>query len=318
MKSTAAQAPNQVDGTYVPGADNNSEQTVVLPLSALKLDPEIQCRMNGVSQRIVQLYSDRMKAGDDLGPLDVVEVGTELLVADGFHRHAAAMLAGLESFRIRIRRGTRSDAIELAIRRNLPHGRQFAPKDRRRMVEQALKYCGEKSDGAIAEMCQVSQSYVSRIHRQLRTLLSSEGPQATIGRDGKKRRPPQKRASIGPSGQQFCFPEKGARVSVPKQTRGARAAPQGAPTPTNPVPVNNSPCSDTDQRLLRLVERELFALPPGSDVSLIAQCLLDLSMACNLMGNRRPSPGELERVFGWLAEGRSLRTSLPARTEVSR
>lgn len=290
------------------------ERVVDLPLSALKLDPEIQCREKGVDPKTVERYADRMKAGDLFPELEAVEDGNDNLLADGFQRHAAALLAGFTSFKVRIRPGTRRDAVELAVTINLKHGRQFNPKDNRRAVQQLLKHSPDRSDGAIAEMCYVSQSYVSRIHRQLRTVLSCEGGKARIGRDGRKRKPPQKNTPINESTQQSHVKDEVAPATA-GSTHGYVASEQDQPQ-TQSATVSGSAAS-VEHRLLSFVERELLALSPGQAVSSLAKPLLHLSMACNMIGNRQAGPGELAWLFESLATMRSPSPAHPGSAEAA-
>jgi ParB-like nuclease domain len=289
-------------------AADKAERVVVLTLSALKLDPEIQCRADGVNQKTVEHYEKRMKAGDDFPALDAVQTAKDYLLADGFQRHAAALLAGFTSFKVRIHPGTRRDAVELAITKNLPHGRQFSSKDKRRVVEQALKYFTGRSDGTIAELCHVSQSYVSRIHRQLRTVLSCEGGQARMGRDGKIRKMPLSGTVIRRSSEQKAAPKVSGSNSkfggVPEsrvdKTASKQESQPGLSKDGSPR-ASVSGVFDELRHLLSVVECELNSRAPVTNISL-EQLILNLATAVSLLGNRSATPGEVATLLGFLAK----------------
>ena len=159
-----------------------------MELSRIKVDSRLQCRAN-LNQATVDYYAERMKAGDKFPPLEAFEIDTELLIADGGHRHLAAVKAGLIEFPVRIHRGTLEDALRYALRANANHGLHRSNRDKRHAVEVALREFDSESDHAIAEMCKVSHVLVGKIRRQLVTVTSS-GPR--VGRDGKTRKLPQK------------------------------------------------------------------------------------------------------------------------------
>jgi hypothetical protein len=52
---------------------------------------------------------------DDLAPVVVFDTGDQLLLADGYHRVAAAQQLGQAVIRADVRKGTRADALALAV-----------------------------------------------------------------------------------------------------------------------------------------------------------------------------------------------------------
>jgi ParB-like chromosome segregation protein Spo0J len=158
---------------------------IVLPLSEIKVDASIQCRAS-INRTVVSEYAQRIKAGDIFPPLDLFDIDGEKCPVDGFHRIEAAKEAGRESISVRIHQGTRKDAVRYAIAANRAHGLRFSNKDKHKAVELALQELPDKSDGAIAEMVGVSQPFVSKLSRELKTVLGSAGG-PKVGRDGRKR-----------------------------------------------------------------------------------------------------------------------------------
>jgi hypothetical protein len=175
----------------ISGEPTPKANVVALPLAAIKADPDIQSRA-GLKKKTVDAYAERMKAGDKFPPLDVFDVDGVLLLADGFHRQSAAQLAGRESVEVVVHGGSRRDAIKFGIEANLCNGLAFTNKDKHHYVRLMLREFSALSDGAVAAICKVSQPFVSKVRRQLKTVL---GSQKRIGRDGKKRKLPRQCAS---------------------------------------------------------------------------------------------------------------------------
>jgi hypothetical protein len=163
----------------------------VLPLSEIKVDNSIQCR-DSLNRKTVAAYSEDMERGDNFPLLDLFAVEGVNLLADGGHRLEAARKTGRTSIAVRIRHGTRKDAVKFAIQANRGHGLRFSNKDKRRAVQVCLDVLADDlTDGAIAEMVGVSQPFVSKLRGQLITVMSSTSTRT--GRDGKKRKVPKKK-----------------------------------------------------------------------------------------------------------------------------
>jgi hypothetical protein len=174
-------------GSRIDGQPNPASCVVTLPLSAIKTDSGIQSRVS-IKKATIRGYAERMKAGDHFPPMDVFDVDGEMLVADGFQRRDAHQLAKHESVPVIVHQGSRRDAIKFGIHANSINGTPYSNADKRRAVKLMIQNFPGLSDGAYAEMCKASQPFVSKVHRQLKTVLSCE---ERMGRDGKKRRLPR-------------------------------------------------------------------------------------------------------------------------------
>jgi hypothetical protein len=108
----------------------------------------------------------------------------------------AARRAKLGHVLAEVRQGGRKDALRFALGANHKHGLRRTNGDKRRAVEMAVAEFGNLSDGLLAEMCGVSQPFVSNIRHQLITVMSSK---PRLGRDGKLRG----KAPAGVSAQRF-------------------------------------------------------------------------------------------------------------------
>jgi hypothetical protein len=181
-----------------------------LNLSEIKKEMGVQSRA-AINKAVVAEYAERIKEGDQFPPLVVFNVDGNYILADGFHRHAAAEMAGLEDFAVEIRQGTRKDAIRFSIEANNAHGLPRTNEDKRRAVELALNELSELSDRLIAGLCRVSHPFVGEIRGQLVTVTSSE---TRVGQDGKRRKQP----NASPSGQEKKHP------SSRKETNSAAAS----------------------------------------------------------------------------------------------
>src|SRR6185312_5510909 len=73
-----------------------------VPLDDLVLDPNLNLR-DRLDDFTVERYAD---SWDRLPPITVFEVEGRLLIADGFHRHAAAVMIGKGTLPAEVRVGT--------------------------------------------------------------------------------------------------------------------------------------------------------------------------------------------------------------------
>ena len=122
--------------------------------------------------------------GDRFPPVVVFQNDGEFIMADGFHRAKAARRARLKHILAEIRQGSRKDALRFALGANHKHGLRRTNGDKRRAVELALAEFGNQSDRLLAEMCGVSQTFVTNIRHQLIAVMSSA---PRLGKDGKFR-----------------------------------------------------------------------------------------------------------------------------------
>jgi len=166
-----------------------------LRLSEIVLDSDLQSRAE-VNMATVGEYTERMQAGDKFPPIDVFAIDGVYHLAGGVHRHLAAQKAGLDSFQVKVHQGTRTDAVKFAIKDNCAHGLPRTNKDKRRTIQLAIVELSDLSDHVIAEICKVSQPFVSALRRELKTEFSCA---KRTGRDGKQRKMPKTRASSAPN-----------------------------------------------------------------------------------------------------------------------
>jgi hypothetical protein len=170
-----------------------------LPLDDLVLDPNLNLR-DRLDDETVERY---MEAWDRMPPVTVFEVDGRWLIADGFHRHAAAVTAGRRTIRAEVRSGTFAEALDFVAGANLFHGLPLTRAERRRAIEVKLRLHHERSDRSLAEELGVGRELVAKIRRQLveggqvpagATRVGSDGKTYPAGlpRDPNERRPRDK------------------------------------------------------------------------------------------------------------------------------
>ncbi|MCX6690962.1 MAG: ParB/RepB/Spo0J family partition protein, partial [Methanoregula sp.] len=128
--------------------------------------PETQPRTTMVKS-IVNEYAEAMKTGVTFPPVDVFKVEDRFILVDGFHRISAAERANVDKFPCEIHEGTMRDAILFTVSANAAHGLRRSPKDKRRAVERLLADAewSQWNDSEIAEKCNVSHSFVSKVRQ---------------------------------------------------------------------------------------------------------------------------------------------------------
>lgn len=135
----------------------------------------------------IQEYAELMaeQGGPDTFPAIVVyQIRRDVYVlADGFHRCEAAVMAGFTTIPAEIRQGTIDDAVLWAIQANARHGLPRTNADKRRAVETLFNHpvWGEKSDNQIAKMAAVTQPFVSKMRKERREHEEGKANQGNNG-----------------------------------------------------------------------------------------------------------------------------------------
>jgi hypothetical protein len=140
----------------------------------LTIAPHIQQRVERDHGKILE-YAALYKDGHDLGRLVVFENDEGFLLADGFHRIAAAYLAGLSELPCEVYPGTERDALLYATSCN-KHGQPLTNADKRKRVRTLLTDAewAQWSDNAIAKHCGVTHPFVGMVRKSLITVISEE------------------------------------------------------------------------------------------------------------------------------------------------
>ena len=152
-----------------------------LPLDDLVLDPNLYLR-DRLDDFTVERYADSWQR---LPPVVVFEVDDSLMLVDGFHRHAAAVMLGRKTMPAEVRHGTFNDALDFAASVNLFHGLPLTRAERRRAVEVKLKLHHDWSDRKMAEELAVSRELVAKTRRHLIEGKQIPNNPGRVGADGK-------------------------------------------------------------------------------------------------------------------------------------
>ncbi len=152
-----------------------------VPLNDLILDDNLYLR-DRLDDFTVERYAD---SWDRLPPVTVYDVEGKLLLTDGFHRHAAAVMLGKRTMPAEVRVGTFTEALDFVASVNLFHGLPLTRSERRRAVEVKLKLHHDWSDRRMAEELAVSRELVAKIRRQLIDGNQIPNNPGRVGSDGK-------------------------------------------------------------------------------------------------------------------------------------
>lgn len=152
-----------------------------LPLEELVLDPALNLR-DRLDQETVDRY---LESWESLPPVTVFEVEGRWLLADGVHRHAAAVTLGRRAIKAEVREGTYAEALDYVAGANLQHGLPLSRAERHRAVEVKLRLHHARSDRHLSEELGVGRELVAKVRRQL--VEGGQIPHGTtrIGADGK-------------------------------------------------------------------------------------------------------------------------------------
>jgi hypothetical protein len=172
---------NDVEGLGITGPRECAVEIREIPLDSLVLDPNLYLR-DRLDDYTVERYADSWQR---LPPITVYDVDGQLLVADGFHRHAAAVMLGKRTIKAEVIHGTFDEALDFVSGVNLFHGLPLTRAERRRAVEVKLKLHHDWSDRRMAEELAVSRELVAKIRRQLIEGKQIPNNPGRVGADGK-------------------------------------------------------------------------------------------------------------------------------------
>lgn len=152
-----------------------------LPLDELVLDPNLNLR-DRLDEFTVERYAESWQR---LPPITVYEVDGRWLVADGFHRHAAAIVLGRKTIRAEVIEGGFNEALDFVSSVNLFHGLPLTRAERRRAVDIKLRLHHDWSDRRMAEELGVSRELVAKTRKSLIEGNQIPNNPGRIGADGK-------------------------------------------------------------------------------------------------------------------------------------
>jgi ParB-like chromosome segregation protein Spo0J len=202
---------------------------------------------------------------DQLPPI-IVDKRT-MSVIDGIHRLEAHRRASRTTIRAILFAGDETEALALAIRANVGHGRPLSLGERQTAAATLLCRCPDRSDRWIAQVCALSHSTVGNI----RKAVAAEGPPVRVGQDGRRRRAVTPTAPTGYSkrgGHHGPDPNE-ARISGSPKRIGEAAASAAVLVPdTETRQAAGQPLYDQGREVTRdLLKRSRATLRTGHEVS---------------------------------------------------
>ena len=143
-------------------------RTELLPIEKIRADRRAQPRVE-VDQFLVDEYADAMLRGERFPPVVVFFDDDVFWLADGFHRHLAAIQAKVAMIEADVHEGGLRDAILHSVGANAGHGLRRTNADKRRAVTTLFQdlVWREWSDGRIASQCAVSDRFVAKVRGEL-------------------------------------------------------------------------------------------------------------------------------------------------------
>jgi uncharacterized ParB-like nuclease family protein len=182
----------------------------------------------GLNKATITKYAKAMADGAVFPPIVIFEVDGQLILADGYHRHAAYQKLGIEKIAADVRMGTMDDALLAAVRADAHDGLKRTPADKEKAVRALLSSARwrEMSDREIGREANVSQPYVSKLRKSINrtdNVISSNGTrmETRMGKDGKRRPVARSNASTR------------AQHAAPAPAAAPPSAPAAATAPSN-------------------------------------------------------------------------------------
>jgi regulator of replication initiation timing len=209
--------------------------TKAINLKVIRTDGGTQSRAE-INENIVDEYANAMNDGAIFPPPLLFFDGTEYWLAAGFHRVAAAKLAGKASITVELRPGSRFDAVVWSVGENAEHGLRRNNADKRNAVLVLLAEAGAStwSDGRVAECCKVTRQFVSDVRKPELRAARDEKAKATNGHKAKP--------ATGEGDVKIASPQKKAKGVATVATRE---------NPENNEPTENELRDEDPQRILR-------------------------------------------------------------------
>lgn len=130
-----------------------------LKLADLVIDPTIQIRRSN-HEPTIRRYEE---AFEKLPPVVVFDTDEGRILADGFHRAAAAERLGQTTIQAKVHKGTREDAAEFAVIANTKNADPLLPEERDDGIRRLKQLHPDWSQQQLADAMSVSKRTVRRV-----------------------------------------------------------------------------------------------------------------------------------------------------------
>jgi ParB-like chromosome segregation protein Spo0J len=148
-----------------------------LKLAQVQVDPTIQVRAR-LDEDTIEHYRGVL---EQLPPVLVFDIDGRLWLADGFHRLAAYRREGRATLPAIVRRGTRQEAEEAAIRENAQHGRPLTRGEKETAILRLLDRRPKLTATAIAAIVGCAHQLVSHVGKAEQVRATTAATAANIG-----------------------------------------------------------------------------------------------------------------------------------------
>lgn len=139
-----------------------------IEVASIRVDHDLQPRA-AINQEVVEEYAAALEDGATFPPVTVFDDGQVYWLADGFHRHAAALRAKQTTIACNVAAGNRRAAMVAAACANTTHGLRRTNADKRRAVTVLLQdpEWVDKTDRKIASVLGVDHRFVGHMREEL-------------------------------------------------------------------------------------------------------------------------------------------------------
>ena len=148
-------------------------KTKTIKLIDIVIDAGTQQREK-INDDVVQEYAESMRCGFKFPPITTFFNGAQYFLVDGFHRYWASKLLEISDVESDIHEGTKREAILYSAGVNGTHGIRPTNADKRKAVLILLNddEWAKWSDNQIAKHCKVTQPFVSKIRKEVITVIT--------------------------------------------------------------------------------------------------------------------------------------------------
>src|SRR4051812_19507314 len=147
-------------------SEAGAQQTERVELDRIRTEPATQIRAL-IHPGVVAQFARAMNDPENkIPPVVVFYDGENYILADGFHRVAAARQIGWKDIPAEVRSGTQADALKCALSANREKCLPRSHKDKRRSVALAVAQWPDLSIREIARLCAVSDPFVATWRRK--------------------------------------------------------------------------------------------------------------------------------------------------------
>lgn len=152
-----------------------------------------------LNKDMIEQYTEDIKNGADMPPIDVfAEEGSEAyFMADGFHRHRAAINAGKIEIECNVHVGGLHEALVFALGANSKHGMRRTNADKVNAVKLALKDAelSKLTQQEIADVCCVHINTVQRVATKFENTPKVDGTEENPEGEAEKNKPENNRST---------------------------------------------------------------------------------------------------------------------------